>query len=69
MANKRIYELDRRIHALLPEKITVLFADGKEIVTDPCSAIDLCKEGRSIASFKVQSKEQSSFIDLLQALL
>lgn len=69
MINKRIYELDRRVQALLPDRITVLFADGKEIVTDPCGAIALCKEDHSIARFKAQSKEQSSFMDLLQALL
>lgn len=69
MVNKRIYELDRRVHALLPDRITVLFEDGKETVTDPCGAIALCKEGHSIARFKAQSGEQSNFIDLLQALL
>lgn len=69
MVNRRIYELDRRVQALLSDRITVLFADGEEIVTDICGVISLCKEKRPIARFKAQSKEQSNFVDLLQALL
>ncbi len=66
---KRLDALQAEADKNRPCRMTVTFTDGHQIVTDPCGAIDLCREhGSNIADITADRAEYAAAAGIMTVL-